>query len=179
MQRIFLYRLFKKARLFFLFAMLFILSYVVVLYKQMDMLLFPINSMFSATAAKDFSTFTYALKLNDSIVKITDEPYVKKDFSENALQNFSKWIMADRADLMTSLIDRRISDSTKRKYYLKKLTAPENTLRTWPVWFAQFNHVPVTAGDKIEIWKYLFYFNENKFVLTDSLLITQQTVANE
>ena len=177
--KFFLYRLFKEAKPFFLFASLFIGAYAIILSKQMDMLLFPINSMFSVHTKKDLSTSTYALKLNGNIVKITDDSYLKKDFSEGSLQQFSKWIKADKKDLMTNLLERRIADAVTRKRYLKHLTAPANTINTWPVWFAKFHDLPVRVGDGLEIWEYSFKHENNMFVLTDSVLVTKQTVANE
>ncbi len=179
MHKLFLYHLFKEAKLFFLFAILFILAYVIVLRKQMDMLLFPINSMFSMQTARDFSTSTYALKLNGKIVKITDDPYLKKDFSESSLQMFSKWIKADRKDLMTGLLERRITDTNTREKYLKKLAPLPNTINTWPVWFVKFHHLPVRVGDGVEIWEYTFDVTENTFKLRDSTLVIKQTVTNE
>jgi len=145
----------------------------------MDMLFFPLNNMFSNNTAKDFSTFTYALKLNGNIVKITDDFYLKKDFSENSLQLFSKWIIADGNDLMTNLLERKITDSVKRSSYLKKLTPPESTIGTWPVWFVKFHKLPVVVGDEIEVWKYNFHLKEKAFILTDSTLVTEQIVTDE
>ena len=179
MRRLFLYRLFKESKIFFFFATLFILGYAIVLRKQMDMLLFPINNMFSNNTDIDFSTSTYAVKFNGNIVKITDDLYLKKDFSENSLQIFSKWIKADEKDLMTNLLERRIMDSAKRIAYLNKLTSPKNTVRTWPVWFVKFHHVKTRVGDKIEIWEYKFDLINNNFILKDSLLITKQFIINE
>lgn len=179
MNKIFLYRLFKESKFFFIFAVLFILAYVIVLRKQMDMLFFPINSMFSNNSSKDLSTSTYAVKLNSKIVKITDDLYLKKDFSENSLQVFSKWVKGGGKDLMTGLLERKISDSVKRQPYLNKLTPPKTTIETWPVWFVKFHHLPVKMGDNIEIWEYKFDLVYKKFVLIDSSLITKQTVIYE
>ena len=179
MKKLFLYKLFKESKIFFLFTVAFILGYAIVLSKQMDMLIFPINSMFSNTTAKDFSTSTYALKLNGKLVKITADPYLKKDFSENSLQVFSKWIKADRKDFMTELLERKIADSTKRISFLNKLTPPKQTVETWPIWFLKFHHIKINAGDNIEIWEYSFNLKKNQFALKDSSLITKQIVINE
>ena len=179
MKKIFLYKLFKESKIFFLFTVAFILGYAIVLSKQMDMLIFPINSMFSNTTAKDFSTSTYAVKLNGKLTKITEDPYLKKDFSENSLQVFSKWIKADRKDLITELIKRKITDSTKRILFLTKLTPPKQTVETWPIWFLKFHHIKINAGDNIEIWEYRFNLKKNLFALKDSSLITKQIVINE
>ena len=179
MKKIFLYKLFKESKIFFLFTVAFILGYAIVLSKQMDMLIFPINSMYSSTTAKDFSTSTYAVKLNGKLIKITEDPYLKKDFSENSLQVFSKWIKADRKDLITQLLERRIADSTKRILLLTKLTPPKETVQTWPIWFLKFNHIEINTGDNIEIWEYNFDLEKNQFALKDSALITKQIVINE
>ena len=179
MKKIFLYRLFKESKKFFGFAIIFIAGYAIVFCKQMDMLVFPINSMFSNNTAKDFSTITYAVKLNGNIVKITEDPYLKKDFSENSSQVFSKWITADGKDLMTGLLEKRIKDSSKRKIFLSKLTPALNTTQTWPVWFLKFHNLKIEKGDNIEIWKYKFKFEKNQFQLSDSSLIIKQTVINE
>ena len=179
MDKFFLYRLFKEAKLFFLFAVLFMLAYAVVLKKQMDMLLFPINNMFSVHNTNDFSTFTYAVKLNGKLVKITDDPYLKKDFSESSLQMFSKWVKSDKKDLITNLINRRIADTITRKKYLKNLVPPTSSINTWPVWFVKFHNLPVKVGDNIEVWEYTFQLKQNKFLLTDSVLVTKQIVTYE
>ena len=179
MTKIFLYRLFKESKIFFLFTVAFIIGYAIVLSKQMDMLIFPINSMFSNTTAKDFSTSTYAIILNGKLIKITEDLYLKKDFSENSLQVFSKWIKADRKNLMTELLERRIADSTKRILLLTKLTPPKQTVKTWPIWFLKFHHIKINAGDNIEIWEYKLNLEKNQFSLKDSALITKQIVINE
>ena len=179
MQKIFLYRLFKDAKFFFVFALLFITVYAVVLRKQMDMLVFPINNMFSTSNVKDFRTFTYAVKLNGNIIKITDDPILKKDFSENSLQIFSRWLQADGKDLMTDFLDRKISDSARKRNYLNRLTPPKATIITWPAWFASFHHLKLTSGDSIEVWQYNFDFKESDFVMTDSLLVIKENVGDE
>ena len=179
MKKLFLYRLYKEFKMFFIFTVLFIAGYVVALKKDMDMLLFPLNSMFSNNATTDFSTSTYAIKLNGNLVKITDDPYLKKDFSENSLQVFSKWIKADGKDLMTGLLEKRIADSTKRAFFLSKLTPPKQTVETWPIWFLKFHQIKIKTSDNIEIWEYNFNFQKNQFVLKDSSLITKQIVVNE
>lgn len=145
----------------------------------MDMLFFPLNSMFSKNATKDFSTFTYALKLNGNIVKITDDFYLKKDFSENSLQLFSKWIKAHENDFMTNFLERKIADPVRRNSYLKKLTPPKNTIYTWPVWFVKFHKLSINLGDNLEIWEYHFELNGNTLIIRDSTLITKQIVTNE
>ncbi len=155
------------------------LAYVIVLRKQMDMLLFPINNMFSVKKSNDFTTSTYAVKLNGALVKITDDPYLKKDFSESSLQMFSKWTKAGKKDLMTNLLERRITDTATREKYLKKLAPLPNTITTWPVWFVKFHHLPVRVRDGIEIWEYTFDVTENAFKLRDSTLVIKQTVTNE
>ena len=95
MNKIFLYKLFKESKIFFLFAVIFISGYAIVLNKQMDMLVFPHNSMFAKNTSHESVTTTFAVKLNGKLIKITDDLYIKKDFSENSLQVFSKWIKAD------------------------------------------------------------------------------------
>lgn len=179
MNKVFLYRLFKGSKILFLFAVVFISCYGIVLRKQMDMLLFPINSMFSDVKTQDFSTTTYALKLNGDVVKITDDSYLKKDFSENSLQIFSKWIKANSKDLMTDLLEREIKDSARRIFFLKNLTPPKNTIQTWPAWFVKFHHLQTRLGDNIEIWEYRFDLINNNFILKDSSLITKQFIVNE
>lgn len=145
----------------------------------MDMLFFPINNMYSDNRVTDFSTTTYAVKLNSKLVQITNDPYLKKDFSENSLQIFSKWIKADGKDFMTELLERKIIDSVKRISYVNKLTPPKTTIQTWPVWFLSFHNIKTRVGDNIEIWQYRFDLIDNHFILKDSSLITKQTVIHE
>ena len=179
MNKNFLYRLFKEARFFFLFAVLFILGYSVALYKQMDMLVFPLNNMFSKSNARDFTTTTYAVKLNGKIIHITDDKYLKKDFSENSLQMFCKWIKADGKDIITGVVEKRIKDSVQRIFLLKNLKPPKNTLQTWPGWFIKFHGFPITEGDEITIWEYRFSLQKDHFILRDSSLVIKQSVAKE
>ena len=179
MNNIFLYRLFKESKIFFLFAVIFISGYAIVLNKQIDMLVFPHNSMFAKNTSPKSVTTTFAVKLNGKLIKITDDLYIKKDFSENSLQVFSKWIKADGKDLMTNLLNKRIADSTKRNLYLQKLTSPQSAVYTWPIWFLKFHSVKVIKGDKIEIWSYEYKLANKNLILQDSSLITNQTVFND
>ena len=143
------------------------------------MLFFPLNSMFSDKKNENFSSTTFAVKLNGKLVKITHDPYLKKDFSEGSLQIFSRWVKSGCKDFMRELLDRKILDSVKRLSYSKKLTPAKNTIQTWPIWFLNFHHIKTKLGDNIEIWQFEFDLNNNNFILKDSSLVTKQTVIYE
>ena len=135
--------------------------------------------MFTEENKSALSTSTFAVKVNNNIVKITDDAYLKKDFSENSLQTFAKWIITDRKDFMSNLLERKFVNTAQRTFYTNYLTPPQNTLSTWPVWFVKFHDVQIEVGDAIEIWQYNFVISNNTLVLKDSFLINKQNAINE
>jgi hypothetical protein len=144
--------------------------YCVTLYKQMDMLFFPLNHMFSQSNAAIEPT-TYAIKVNNNPIKITNKLYWKKDFSENTLAQYAQWVSNGHTNFMSQYLFQKISDSNKRSHFLKLLTPDISVKESWPKWYIQFNNNKCVKADSISIWKYTFIGAKNSFLLHDSILI--------
>jgi hypothetical protein len=170
---IFFLKLFKQSKLFCTAVVCFIMLYSAVLYKNMDMLFFPHNSMFSGNDGK-IAPSTYAIKINSQIVPISQKNYLKKDFSETALTNFAKWIENDRHNFISIYINNNVSDIKKRNNLLDVLIPDSTVINSWPTWYAKFCNMPIKKGDVVEIWKYNFSYTGDIIRVQDSILVQKQ-----
>jgi hypothetical protein len=171
MRNIFIYRLFKYSPQACVVVLLFIASYAVVFYKKMDMVFFPYNSMFTIDFTKTSKSVTYAVKLNGQLVKITHQPYWKKDFLETSLYGYCKYISSGRTVFLDGYIKQKFGDEKIRDLLLKNLTAGKEAAMDWPSWYCKFAGYSVPSKSNIELMQYHFSFENNQATITDSISI--------
>ena len=137
----------------------------------MDMVFFPYNSMYSVDFSKTNTATTYAMKINGEPVKITHQPYWKKDFLETALYGYCKYIMHERTVFLDGYISMKFSNEQIRNILLNNLTPGKTTTSSWPRWYGHFAGYAVPANAAVELWQYNFRYENGQAELTDSISI--------
>ena len=137
----------------------------------MDMVFFPYNSMYSVDFSKKNTATTYAMKVNGKLIKITHQPYWKKDLLETSLYGYCKYITHDRTVFLNDYIDRKFSNTQTRNILLKGLTAGKASHISWPHWYARSAGYEFPAGSLIELCQYDFSYVAGEALLTDSISI--------
>ena len=173
MKHLFLYRLFQHSKTAFAFIILFVIGYTIVFTKKMDMLFYPYNSMFSIDFTKDYTATTYAVRINGDPVKITDRLYWKKDFLEESITNYCKYLQYQRNVFLDDYLHTKIADSSTRSFFLQRLTPERKAAKKWPYWYCSFAGYAVPQNATIALMKYTFSFSEGKALITNSASIYQ------
>ncbi len=137
----------------------------------MDMVFFPYNSMYAIDFKKNNTAATYAIKINGEPVKITHQPYWKKDMLETSLYGYCKYIMHDRTVFLDDYINRKFSNEQARNILLRGLTPGKTGTGNWPYWYGKFAGYVVPVNAAIELWQYNFSYENGQAVLTDSISI--------
>lgn len=143
----------------------------------MDATFFPYNSMFTAPLQQKNTASTHAIKINGKRVAITKHLYWKKDFLEETLFNYSKYIQNGEKLFMQTYLDLRIADESNRRFLLRRLCPNAFAMRSWLNWYAGYAGASIEPGSNIELMRYDVRFEKNAAVLTDSVIIYKYTAA--
>ena len=171
MKQLFLYRLFKHSRTGFVLIALFLICYATSFYKKMDMIFFPYNSMYTIDFTKTNTTSTYAVKINNNPVKITNHLYWKKDFLETSLNAYCRYIKQDHKVFLDDYIAYKFKNKTVSDFLLNRLVPDKSTTLQWSAWYAHSAGYEVPPGAAIEFMQYDFLLENNNALLKDSLSI--------
>ncbi len=171
MKNLFLIKLFQHSKPAFVFVMLFLIGYSITFWKKMDMMFYPYNSMFSIDFNKNYTASTYAAKLNEERVKITNQLYWKKDFLEATITNYAKYIQHNRAVFLDDYLNYKITNNSTRSFFSERLIPERNVAMKWPYWYCNFAGYTAPKNSNIELIQYTFLFSEGKAVITDSTSI--------
>lgn len=171
MKQLFLYRLFKHSLAAFIFIIAFICMFIYFFNKKMDMVLFPYNSMYAVDLNTKYVASTYAFKLNRNLVKITQNPYWKKDFLEASLLSFAKYKQNNDEVYMQQYLQAVIPNKETREVLSNRLSPSKSDVAHWPAWYIRFAGYSVNDPDSIQLLKYDFIIKDNKFILKDSNII--------
>lgn len=172
MKQVFLYRLFKHSKWAFAFVVLFIGWYCVSFSKKMDMIFFPYNSMYAVDARGMEAITTYAMKINGNPVKITHNPYWKKDLLETSLNIYCRYLQHDRNVFLNDYLSYRFSNENVRAFLTERLTPGKTTAAQWPLWFAAAAGYKVPTRASVEFMQYDFVFRDKNALLKDSISIS-------
>ena len=133
--------------------------------KRMSMIFLPYNNMFTVDFTKTNNAFTYAVKINEQLIPITDNLYWKKDFLESSLNTYVEYIDNGHALYLENYLKSRNANNNVFRNLL-----PQKELATqWPLWFARFAHYSYSMPAKVEILRYTYLFKDGKAILTDSV----------
>jgi hypothetical protein len=172
MKRSFLYRLARYSKAGFVAVILFVIAYAVVFFKKMDMAIFPYNAMFSLEPAAALHTDTYAIKLDDSLIHITQFPYWKKDFLEMSLKNYALYRQQGQSLYMHQYL---ATNTWLPAEISKKLVPQKKEAIGWPGWYLHFAGYKGKGKHKLTIMRYRLNFTQGKPSIEDSsVIITQQ-----
>jgi len=170
MQHTFLYKLYRYSRKAFICCLLFLAFYAFFLFKNMDMMLFPHNSMFAGYTPNK-KAYTCAVKLNGSIVPITKKLWWKKDFLESNANMYGRYYESNQHTLLEDYISSKAGDTSFRNTLLQRMTAGKISPQQWAAFYVCFAGRKLKPGDEVELLKYELSFAGNDPVLIDSLSI--------
>lgn len=171
MKQIFLFRLFRHSKLAFFLTVAFVILYVITFCKKMDMVFFPYNSMYTIDFSGTTGSTTYGMKINGTLVKITGQPYWKKDFLETSMNGFCRFVKNGNKVFMEDYINHKFSGGQTKRYLLNTLVPPRSATGEWPSWYGQFAGYEVPRNAVIEILEYQFALKDDKLTLKDSTVI--------
>ena len=90
MSSTFLYKLLKHSKWAFVCVILYIVLYVVLMFKKMDTAMFPYNNMYSEP--QHAQTTCCYLKINGKRINYTQFIYWKKDFLEQSVTKYADYV---------------------------------------------------------------------------------------
>jgi hypothetical protein len=178
MKRFFLYRLFTSAKPWFVFCILFILLYGFFFLKKMDTVFTPYNGMFAFVNAKADKTSTVAIKLNNTIVPYTTNLWWKKDFFENAIAFYSRFMLNGKQVPLNDYIKQKPLSAAQKQFLNKRLTPDSVAVRSFTRRLLLFANKKTTNSTTLEFVKYEFTFSDHRLLLTDSTSLLKINVSN-
>ena len=101
------------------------------------MLFFPYNSMYAIDFTKKNTASTYALKINGSPVKITNNLYWKKDLLETSLNAYCRYLQHDHTVFLNDYISYKFKNKRISDLLLSRLIPDKAEALQWPLWYAQ------------------------------------------
>ena len=170
MQHTFLYKLYRYSPKAFAGCLLFLAFYAFFLCKNMDMMLFPHNSMFAGYVPNK-KAYTCAVKVNGSIVPVTKKLWWKKDFLESNANVYGKYLENNQHTLLQDYIIAKVKDTSLRSSLLQQLTAGKVPPQQWAAFYLRFAGRNLKAGDEIQLVKYELSFAGNHPALVDSSVL--------
>lgn len=176
MKRLYLYRLYKHSRPAFMFAVLFISFYTVSFYKKMDMVFFPYTGMYAVDFTKSSKATTYAMKIDGIPVKITHQPYWKKDLLETSLNAYCRYFKNNSKVFLNDYLEYKFSSKTVRDFLNVHLTPGIKDIAGWPAWYVRAAGYKAPKGASVTLIQYNFLFEKNDAKLIDSVLIYVTTL---
>ena len=174
MNRIYIYRLFRHSKMAFAFVVIFLFIYAVVFFKNMDMIFFPYNNMFADKTA-EIRPAAYAVKANGKLIKITTQPYWKKDFLEASLASYCKYKKRGNALFLDDYLSSHTHNIYNSGFFLKRLTPEKKDADRWPLWFIHFAGYKTKPGVAVELIEYNFIYKSDDAFLNDSATIYKTT----
>ncbi len=178
MKRFFLYRLYVAAKPWFIFCILFILLYGFFFLKKMDTVFTPYNGMFAFVNARADKTNTVAIKLNNTLVPYTTNLWWKKDFFENTIAFYSRYMLNGKQVSIKDYIKQKPLNAAQKEFLYKRLTPDSVTVRSFTRSLLRFANKNITDSTTLEFLKYEFTFSNHQLLLTDSTSLFKINVSN-
>jgi len=138
-------------------------------------MLFPYNDMFSHDVPFTTSQKIYLVKHNDNRIPITQFPYWKKDFLEQAPLKFSIYLRNKERNQVEGILSRKIKDSALLVKLTKRLSPLQNQQNRWLEWYVTYAGIQLKHDDKIELMKYDVSFTKETPIIDDSVTICKTT----
>ncbi len=170
MQHTFLYKLYRYSPKAFAGCLIFLAFYAFFLFKRMDMMLFPHNSMFAGYVPNK-KVFTHAVKVNGSIVPITKKPWWKKDFLESNANMYGKYYESNQHTLLEDYVISKVGNTAFRNTLLQRMTAGKVSPPQWAAFYTSFTGHQLQPGDEVQLVKYELSLAGNEPIVIDSSVI--------
>ena len=129
--------------------------------------------MYAVDFGKGNKTETFAFKLNNNPVKITGNPYWKKDLLETSLHAYAMYMQHGQKVFLDDYLAYKFPGKKMQALLVNRLTPGKIPATEWPGWFAKASGYKVQAGDSIELMQYDFTMEKGKAHLIDSISISK------
>lgn len=178
MKRFFLYKLFKSSKPWFIFCVLFVLLYFFFFIKKIDSVFTPYNGMFAFVKTTPNKTTTIAVKLDNRLIPYTKNLWWKKDFFENSIAFYSRYIGNNKQVPLNDYIRQKPYSIGQKEFLYKRLIPDSVDIKFFPGWFIHYAGESASKNSILAFVKYEFSFSNNKLLLTDSTTLFKIKVSN-
>ena len=144
----------------------------------MDSVFTPYNGMFAFINKNTYKTSTIAVKLNNTFVPYSNNLWWKKDFFENSISLYSRYIINSKQVGLFQYINRKSLNTAQKEFLFKRLTPDRCKVKIFPSWLVNYAGQGQNDNSSLEFLKYDFIFLDNKMVLIDSTILFKIKVAN-
>ncbi len=177
MNSTFLYKLFNHSKWAFVCVMVFIVTYFVCMYKKMDMVIFPYNSMYSSIQETEIAC--YYLKMNGQRVHYSKFMYWKKDFLEQSITKYAGYVIQNKNNYLNYYINEKVKNKNQHIIIQNALTPGKVDFKGWAKWFATFAGIKVNTHDNFELVKYNVQIKNSKLSILDSTILCSTKTKND
>lgn len=176
MKKTFLSRLFAHSKPAGIACILFIFVYALLLYKKMDMTLFPLNAMFAYERPNSRPLTGYRLWVNDDPADFTKFPYWKKDLMETSLAVYARYHENNQTTFLRSYFDQKKSSWLWAGTWQERLIPDASYIGLWPVWYARKAGLEAPPGTNIRLLRYQLVWASGRPMVSDSIIIYQSVI---
>lgn len=176
MKKTFLSRLFAHSKPAGIACILFIFVYALLLYKKMDMALFPLNAMFAYERPNSRPLTGYRLWVNDDPADFTKFPYWKKDLMETSLAVYARYHENNQTTFLRSYFDQKKSSWLWAGTWQERLIPDASYIGLWPVWYARKAGLEAPPGTNIRLLRYQLVWASGRPMVSDSIIIYQSVI---
>ena len=144
----------------------------------MDSVFTPYNGMFAFVNTKPYTTTTIAVKLDSRLIHYTKNPWWEKDFFENSIAFYSRYIVNNKQVFLNDYIKQKPFSMSQKEFLYKRLIPDSMNAKFYPMWLMHFSGEDVSENSILEFVQYKFSFLNNKLLLTDSTTLFKIKVSN-
>lgn len=131
--------------------------------------------MFSTDFTGQNSSHAYVLKINNSIVPITNKWYWKKDFLESSMSTYCWYLHNDKKVYLDDFLTQKVADNQQLQRLREALTPGKLSEMKWLDWYAKFCGFAIAAGDRVELVDYSVSIENGTVSIIDSTILFSQT----
>lgn len=166
MKNSFFLRLYRHSRAGFIALVIFLILYAIASFKGMDMVLFPLNDMFSKPSTQSGTVMVYAMEKDGRPVRYTGFPYWQKDLMETALQHYAAYLERGQKTSLGVFMEKREYPALLRK----RLEPDAEKAFRWPYWYLSYaGQAP--SPDSLKIKSYQMSCGVSGFRIIDSAVL--------
>ena len=144
----------------------------------MDSVFTPYNGMFAFVNDKPYKTTTIAIKLDNKLVPYSKYLWWKKDFFENSIAFYSRYILNAKQVALNNYIKQKPFSDPQKEFLYKRLTPDSVLVKSFPRWLEHYAGRDGTAHETMEFVKYDFNFLDSNLLLIDSTSLFKIKVSN-
>jgi hypothetical protein len=146
----------------------------------MDMLIYPYNDMFAHhqhdSVHDNKQQQIFYLKLNNKRISYSRYPYWKKDFAEQQIHYYSKYLQAGHKNHIDFYIDNKFKKNQLNQLLHHQLSPLDCNKEKWTKWYLQFTHTSFKRGDTAELVNYSMKLNPSGAEIIDSSTLFRFTI---